>query len=237
MKRSITVGLLILLISCESSENKLSRLTIDKYARKLSSMVENIEQSRSEEGSQTRLSLNGFYQRYTSQVETYINDLNFETVTSRYSLFRDDLLSFAKGLNFYLNCRKSAINNLSDAFSSFESTVQSADNIKEYVAEARSSYYSSDMYIRLARQELNDLTENSIDFIVQRIDYQEDIHKMDSIFVFLDSTSMVFNERKGQSRLMDSLNLPTSFCDTINDWVYSSRRSIMALELPEPDLD
>ena len=70
--------------SCESEENKNSRLTLDKYTRKLNSITSNIVSSRDDEASQSRMTLNSFYDRYTSKFEDFNHDLDFELISIEY---------------------------------------------------------------------------------------------------------------------------------------------------------
>ena len=235
MKKTYLSILFLLLIACESSDNKMSRLTIDKYTRKLSSMIENIVLSREEEGSQSQLALNNFYQRYTTQIESFINDLNFETISPKYVPFRDDLLTVAKTVNYYLNCRKSSINNLSEIFSAFESGQRNIKDYKEYLSDMRTSSYSIDLYSNLAKREIDDWTENAITFERNKIEYNTNMVYLDSVNSLIDSVSKKYNNIRAKAKLNENLIIPSKLNDTINDWIIKGKSNIRNLEFPSFD--
>ena len=226
------IFLIFLLYSCESNDNKNSRLTIDKYSRKLSSIMENVVNSRTEEGNQSRLTLSNFYTRYTSQIESYINDLNFETISSKYTVFRNELLSNAKSLNFYLSSRRNAVNNLSDTFSSYESGARYKDNYKEYESEMYTSEYSRDMYRKMALNSLSDFKDELIKFYSSKPSFSSDIHLMDSVCFKLDTAVVRFNTMKEKTKLLEKLIMPKLFRDTTNDWVMKANTTIKDLSFP-----
>lgn len=232
MKNYYLLIFLLLLTACESSENKVSRLTIDKYTRKLSSIIENIVSSREEEGSQSRLTINNFYQRYTSQIESFINDLNFETISPRYTSYRDDLLSVSKSINYYLNCRKSSINNLSEVTSAFESGQRNVKDYNEYLFEMKNSTYSIDFYHNLAKQAIDDWVENAYTFEKNRKEYCTNMIYIDSVYNLLDSITTTFNNKREKTRLNESLIIPSTMNDTINDWVTKGRSNISNVKFP-----
>jgi hypothetical protein len=232
MKKTLVVLSTIILISCESQDNKMSRLTIDKYSRKLISIIENIVEGRKEEGSQSRLTLNSFYDRYTSKIEAFSNDLNFETISPKYKDFRNDLLSLSKNINSYLNYRKSAISNMSDAFSSYESALRYKSDYNEYSLKSVGSSYSSDLYFDLVLKSLKDGLKESYDFIISKYSYSDDLNKMDSIYFSIDSLAIKFNLKANKSKLEEKIKIPTIFRDTINDWVISGKKSLAELTIP-----
>lgn len=233
MKKLLVLFLLFLLWSCESSDNKISRLTIDKYSRKLSSMFENVVNSRNEEGSQSKMTLNDFYIRYTSLVESFINDLNFETISPKYSLYRNELLSNAKSLKFYLDCRKSAVGDLSDTFSAYESGDRDAKNYHEYESEMMTSEYSSSMYSKMALNSLQEFRDDLMKFYSNKYSFINNLHLMDSVCSKLDTAFIKYNLMKEKENLQEKLIMPVNLKDTINDWVQNGNITIKDISFPK----
>jgi hypothetical protein len=194
--------------------------------------MENVVSSRTEEGNQSKLTLSNFYTRYASQIESYINDLNFETISPNYAVYRNELLSNAKSINFYLNSRRNAVNNLSDTFNAYESGVRNRDNYKEYESEIYTSEYSSDMYRKMALNSLTDYKDDLVKFYSSTFSFSSDIHIMDSVCFRLDSAVVKFNAIKEKSKLLEKLIMPTNFRDTINDWVMKANTTIKDLSFP-----
>jgi len=214
---------IILLLSCESQENKNSRIAIDKYARKLNSMMIDVVESREEEGSQSRLTINRFYDRY--------NDLDFEEITEKYKPYRDDLVSVSRTIDYYLNVRKDAIINMTDALSSYKSANRYSKDYDEYIEKARTSHYSSDHYFDMARNYSMKKLEESLEFIYSKADYQINILQMDSLYFRVDSISSQYNQLILDKKLTEGIKLPDSFYDTTNDFIYSSKKFLLELEI------
>jgi hypothetical protein len=233
MRKSCIVLILILLTSCESNSDKNSRLTIDKYARKYSSILDNIAESRKEEGSQSKLTLNRFYDRYSSKIEEYGNDLNFETITPRYLDYRNILLFSSKNLNYYLNFRKEAIFNFTEALNSYEDVFRYKKENLGYTYEAKTSLYSRSFYNNLAFESLKNGYNEEVNFIEKRFFYYKNVSSMDSIYFKLDSLSEAYNTKIKKSRLQEMIIIPTSFQDTINDWLIKDRSAFEKMELPK----
>jgi hypothetical protein len=223
--------LVCLLGSCESKDNKYSRLTIDNYSRRLSSIIENVVQSREEEGSQSQLTLNNFYSRYTSKIEEFSDELNFETITPKYTIYRDELLIIAKNINSYLINRKNAILHLTEASSSFQSAIESQADYEEYLNEMKTDYYSLDLYRNLAYENLQDKLKESLSFIENKFDYLKDVDNMDSIYYLLDSITIQYNNKIEESKLEEIIKMPLMFRDTVNDWLINNRSDFKKLEI------
>ena len=235
MKKLSLIFLILLVCSCESNDNKNSRLTIDKYSRKLSSILETVVNSRVEEGNQSQLTLSNFYTRYTSQIESYINDLNFETISPKYSLYRNELLQNAKTINFYLNSRRNAVNSLSDTFSAYDSGKRNKDDYKEYRSEMYSSEYSFDMYRKMTISSLEDYRNELINFYSAAGSLKNELHLMDSVYFELDSAFVKYNTMKDKSKLIERLIMPINFRDTVNDWVLKAQNTIENISFPSLD--
>ena len=231
MKKLWLILLVCLLGSCESKDNKYSRLTIDNYSRRLSSIIENVVQSREEEGSQSQLTLNNFYSRYTSKIEEFSDELNFETITPKYTIYRDELLIIAKNINSYLINRKNAILHLSEASSSFKSAIESQADYEEYLNEMKTDYYSLDLYRNLAYENLQDKLKESLSFIESKFDYLKDADNMDSIYYLLDSITIQYNNKIEESKLEEIIKMPLMFRDTVNDWLINNRSDFKKLEI------
>lgn len=232
-KRVTLILIAFLFVSCESEENKNSRLTVDKYARKLNSVVNNIVDSRQEEGNQSKLTMSNFYQRYTSRIEDFSNDLNFEDITPKYVGYREDMLSIATNLNLYLNVRREAILSMVNTSSNYRDAIESEAEYNEYLEKMKSSRYSSDYYREMAVNRLTDSYESALEFISYKASYQGSLYYMDSICAVIDSISIRYNSTIFENKLLDTIVIPPAFTDTINDWLLSNKQMILSLELPD----
>ncbi|MBT3209258.1 MAG: hypothetical protein HN347_13005 [Bacteroidetes bacterium] len=230
-KITIYIFAILLLSSCESQENKNSRLTLDKYARKMNSIAEDIVSSREEEGSQSRMTLNSFYERYTSKCEDFNNDLDFESISEKYSPSREKLVSLSREYYKYLNVRKSAIINMSTAMSAYESAIDYEKDYNEYLAKISSSTYSSDYYVERATNSISKKYDKTIEFIQNQSSYLIHLEDMDSLLIFIDSISYNYNVEIANSKLIEEIRMPKIMNDTINDWLITSKDYIEKLEI------
>ena len=221
----------LMLYSCESQENKTSRITLDNYARKFNSMTIDIIASRDEEGSQSRLTLNRFYDRYTSKYEDFNSDLDFETISEKYNHNRENLITLSRLFYNYLNTRKSAIINMSDAMSAYKAALESEEDYNKYLNKMYTSSYSTDFYSEMALKSANKKLEKSIEFLVTKLEYNSDLHSMDSLLILIDSISTNYNIEIPNSKLIEEIKMPQNLNDTIDDWVISSKTQIEQLEI------
>lgn len=219
----------LLLISCESQVNKNSRLTLDKYARKLNSMATDIISSRDEEGSQSRLTLNRFYDRYTNKFEDFSNDLDFETISEKYASSRIKLTNIAWTYYAYLNTRKKSIVDMSDASSSYESAQDYGKDYKEYMDKMESSVYNSDFYYKMANKSLAKKAEKQLEFILSAASYVDQLRVMDSLVNSIDSISLSYNNKIEELKLNEKIVVPETLHDTVNDWLITDKKLILQL--------
>lgn len=230
MKRfTLPLLIILLLTSCESQENKSSRLTLDKYTRKLNSMATDIISSRDEEGSQSRLTLNRFYDRYTSKFEDFNNDLDFETISEKYSTSRNELTNIARTYYVYLNTRKRSIVDMSDASSAYERAQDYAEDYEEYMDKMISSSYNSDFYYEMATKSSTKKFEKQLEFILSSSSYIDQLEVLDSLVISIDSISMTYNNSVEELKLTEKIVVPETLNDTINDWLITSKKYILQL--------
>ena len=228
-KLTIPFLMILFLTSCESQENKNSRLTLDKYARKLNSMSLDIISSRDEEGSQSRLTLNRFYDRYTSKFENLNNDLDFETISEKYKTSRNEITGISRTFYAYLNTRKKAIIDMSDAISAYKSAQDYTKDYEEYKNKMISSTYNSDFYYEMATKSSTKKFEKQIEFILSSSSYLEQLHVLDSLTMVIDSISATYNRKMPDLKLTEKLVIPKTLNDTVNDWLITSKKYIERL--------
>ena len=209
MKTLIPVICFFLLISCESKDEKTSRLTIDTYTNKLNLIIGSVVESRVEEGSQ--LSTDNLYSNSVSKLMEFINELNSYNITSDYLPYRDIQLSSAEILNNYIGYRKDAISSMNSIVSSYESANRIISDLNGYHKSAE-------------------------EFAVSKNSYALSIQRMDSICISLDSMVIVYNQKLEDSRLVDKIFLPVSFRDTVNDWLVSNKSYYLDLQVHSPNL-
>ncbi len=232
MKKYLLIFLgIILLFSCESKENKDSRLILDKYVRKLNSMTIDIISSREEEGSQSRITLNQFYDRYTSKLEDFNNDIDFESISEKYNQPRENLVSLSRSYYDYLNSRKRSVINLSEAFSSYESAINAEKEYQEYKLEMSTTRYSYDLYSSMATSSASRKFEESLEFIDNKYSYLEGLIRMDSITEFIDSISTIYNGGLQNLKLIEGIKTPIELQDSINDWLLSNKMFLEELDV------
>ena len=109
------------------------------------------------------------------------------------------------------------------------------NDVDEYIEKARTSNYSRDFYISQAENSITKWSEAGYEFIMGQTNFLLDIDSMDSKFYALDSLVLQFNIRADNSKLEERFSMPDGFRDTINDWVLSSKVTVMELKLPESE--
>jgi len=236
MKTLIPFICVIFLVSCESRDDRYSRLTIDLYANKISSILGNIPEIRIEEETQTLLTINDYYGVYVKRIEEFINDLNLEKISPLYRPYKDSLLLSAEGLNYYLSYRKDAVVNMIRALSYYESALKSRSDCEEYLILKNSSYSENDFYADLIRKGLDDYRIKTLEFNVSKNSYLNTIQKMDSIYFLIDSIVIGYNQKVIDSRLEEEITVPVTFRDTINDWLISNKSYFLELTVPQPSI-
>lgn len=234
MKKSVLFVLaLIFLISCESEENKNSRLTIDRYARKLNSIVTDIVKSRKEEGSQSKLTLNRFYGRYHEKLEDFNSDLNFESITEKYTNKRECLMEIANYTNDYLNTRKKLIRNLtgtSNAFSDYNQSKEYYHDCNDKI-ESESSPYLRKYYRKQVLEYLDKMIQENVNFTENKYSYLDNIIVLDSICSNIDSVAISYNSSTDKVKLVEFVAIPQTLSDSINDWLVSAKVNVINLDL------
>lgn len=236
MKTFIPFFCFIMLVSCESRDDKFSRLTIDVYANKISSILGNIAESKAEEETLAQPNLNDFYDVYVTKIEEFINELNLEKISPLYMPYKDSLLLSAEGLNCYLNYRKDAVAYMTRVLSNYESAVKSKSDCEEYVILKNSSFSESDFYADLVRKSLEEYKTKTLEFNISKNSYLKNIQKMDSIYLLIDSIAIEYNHRVIDSKLEEKITVPLTFRDTINDWLISSQSYLQELMVPSVEL-
>lgn len=230
---ALTFLIIMLLISCESQENKNSRLILDKYARKMNSMTIDIISSRDEEGGQSRLTLNQFYNRYTSKFEAFTNDLDFESISEKYALSRNELTNLARIYYSYLNTRKKTLVDLSDAGSAYERARDYNEDYEEYYDKMLRSSYNSSFYSEMALKSSKKRFEKRMEFLMSSSSYFEQLEILDSLVVSIDSISTYYNNKTEVLKLEEKIIVPKTLNDTINDWLINSKNLILQLVLKQ----
>lgn len=219
--------ILAFLTSCESQENKNSRLILDKYVRKLNSMTLDVVLSRSEEGSQSKLTMNRFYDRYTSKFEDINNDLEFETISEKYSESRNLISNIARSYYSYINRRKIAVSYISDLSSAYSSMINYKDDYIDYIDKMTTSEYSKEFYLKMARQSSDKLYEKELEYELSSYKYLIEIDKLDSTAKSIDSISRIYNRNLAELKLKDTIVIRETLYDTINDWLLTSKNTIL----------
>lgn len=223
MKTLFPVLCLFLLVSCESRDDKYSRLTIDLYANKISSIFGKIAEIKVEEEIQTPGTLNDFYSVYLIGVEDFINGLNQEEISPLYMPFKDSLLWSAEGLKYYLNYRKQAVASMIATLSFYESMSKSKSDYEEYVILKNSSYSENYFYTGLIIKSLEEYKAKTQEFQLSGSSYLNNIHKMDSLYFLINSLVVGYNDKIIASKLEQKIIIPLTFRDTINDWLFINK--------------
>ena len=236
MKTVIPIFCFIMLVSCESRDDKFSRLTIDVYANKISSIFGNIAESKAEEEILAQPNLNDFYNVYVTKVEEFINELNLEKISPLYMPYKDSLLLSAEGLNCYLDYRKDAVAYMTRALSIYETAVKSKSDCEEYVILKNASFSESNYYAGLIRKCLEEYKAKTLEFNTSKNSYLKNIQRMDSIYLLIDSIAGEYNHRVIESKLEEKITVPLAFRDTINDWLISSQSYLLELTVPSIEL-
>jgi|TARA_B110000503_G_C7017764_1_gene358455 hypothetical protein len=205
--------------SCESEENKNSRLTLDKYTRKLNSITSNIVSSRDDEASQSRMTLNSFYDRYTSKFEDFNHDLDFELISIEYSKSREELISVSRNYYEYLNMRKKLITDMSSSISSYE-------RANDYWERAEEIGYMRGNYLDLHSSMLDKIGE----FNKSYGSYLKQKKSVNSLIKSIDSNSNIYNVKIEALKLIEKVIVPENLNDSINDWVNSSDEYMWKLQ-------
>jgi hypothetical protein len=221
-----------MLVSCESRDDKYSRLTIDLYANKISSILGNIAEIRAEEETLTQQSLSDFYGVYVTKVEEFIKAMNLEKISPLYMPFKDSLLLTAEDLSYYLSYREGAANDMISVLSFYESASKSRSDYEEYTILKNASYAENDSYNDLINKSLEEYKSKTQEFNTSRNYYLKNIQKMDSIYFLMDSIAVGYNHKMMTGKLEEKITVPITFRDTINDWLISSKSYLMELMIP-----
>jgi len=236
MKTLLPFICVIILISCESRDAKYSRLAVDLYANKISSILGSIAEIRVEEETQTLLTINDYYGIYVTKVEGFINDLTSEKISLLYRPYMISLLLSAEDLSYYLSYRKNALADMIRALSFYESASKSKSDWEEYVILKNSSYSEDDFYEDLKRKSLEDYKTKTYEFNVSKNSYLINIQKMDSMYFLLDSIVIDYNHKVIESKLEEEITVPLTFRDTLNDWLISNKSYILEFVVHQPSL-
>ena len=236
MKKTLILSLfIILIVSCKYQENKQSRIIIDKYTRRLNSLIIDISSSRNEEGNQSILTLNNFFDKYISKFEDFNDDLVFETISDKYIPKREKLIFFSRNMCEYLKIRKQAILNMSDVFSTHESLVQREKDYHKYDESRKlaSTLSSMHYYFTLGMENLIKISEETYEFNQSKALYLDNLQCIDSLYILIDSIFVNYNESIQNAKLIEKLIIPESFSDTSNDWLLNNEEYIIGLKSRE----
>ena len=232
MKKIVLYLLVILFFaSCESQDNKESRLSLDQYIRKLNALSADIVSSRNDEGSQTRLSLNGFFDKYTAKIEEFNTDLVFEKISEKYVGKRDSLSEISRIYINYLINRKECVINLSDIFSKHKEAKRHNESYNEYVDKyIESSYSMGSFYMDMARKYSKRELDARLEFQYNRLDYLDKLEVLDSLSDNIISISGNYNLGLENLKLIEKVVVPINLLDSLNDWVFTSKSAALYLD-------
>ena len=231
MKKIVLYLLVILFFaSCESQDNKESRLALDQYTRKLNALSADIVSSRNDEGSQTRLSLNGFFDKYTAKIEEFNTDLVFEKISEKYVGKRDSLSEISRIYINYLINRKECVINLSDIFSKYKEAERYSDRYDEYLNKIGVSYSLDDYYRNQAFKYAEKKYSARMEFQYNRLDYLDKLEVLDSLSGNIISTSGNYNLELENLKLIEKVVVPINLLDSLNDWVFTSKSAAVYLD-------
>lgn len=219
-------------MSCESAQDKNSRLKMEQYIRKLNSISQEIVNSRDNEGTQSRSSLNQFYATYIEKFETFNNDIEFEIFSDKYVPIRGELVSLSKKYYEYLGTRKDAIYSLTSALSCFSSSKRYGEYANEYKEKMEDSYSSKSYYRKLAAENAMKCRDEFVDFARERLNYTTNVTVLNIITIELKIEVAEVNDIIKDNRLNDTLVVPANLNDTINDWLMKSGDYLKFLDFP-----
>jgi len=230
MKRILIYLILGLFISsCESNEDKESRLILDKYVRKLNSLTLDIVTSRNDEGSQSQLTLNDFYLRYTEKVEGFNDNLVMEKISDKYSKKREDLSDISRTLMDYLNKRKNGIHYLSNSFSKHKEADNYQKRFDEYLEKMDVSYSLDTYYADMASGYADKAYNARLKFQYNRLDYYDQLLELSTISTEVVTQSSVYNTDLEKLKLLETLNIPIDFSNISTDWLFISKKKVESL--------
>lgn len=201
---------ILLLTSCESEQQKLNRMELDKAARKLSKTLSDIQTEREQEGQQSQLTIGSFYNKYLDKIDDVENDLAEMDLDEKYKPNVERITRIASEVGQLLTNRKSAISATSD--------LSSAWKMYSYYSKQRLRYlYSTYSYGSSYRSEI---IEEESNIRTSALAYQIALAGVGKSEVRLDSMLTEYNLLVSDSRLQDSLLTPKSFSDsTQTDWL------------------
>lgn len=222
----------VVLISCESSEDKHSRMTIDAYTRKLNSMATDIVDSRKEEGNHTRLSVSQLFDRYIEKCDDFRDELVMEDISTKYDTTRLILEEISRAYQNYLNNRKPALIYWSVTPSSYRDYEEKKDiateqliedlewftgdskklGVREKARQAQSRQRKADRLDALEESAEAEFKENQRNYLMYAPEVIRDIKTIKWI-------SKEYNARLEGLKLEETISIPTNLLDTINDGV------------------
>jgi len=198
-------------------------------------LIIDISSSRNEEGNQSILTLNNFFDKYISKFEDFNDDLVFETISDKYIPKREKLIFFSRNMCEYLKIRKQAILNMSDVFSTHESLVQREKDYHKYDESRKlaSTLSSMHYYFTLGMENLIKISEETYEFNQSKALYLDNLQCIDSLYILIDSIFVNYNESIQNAKLIEKLIIPESFSDTSNDWLLNNEEYIIGLKSRE----
>lgn len=206
----IILASILFLSSCESEQQKLNRIELDKAARKLSKILSDIQTEREQEGQQSQLTIGSFYNKYLDKIDDIENDLAEMDLDEKYKPSVERVNRIADEVGQLLTNRNSAISATSD--------LSSAMNMYSYYMKQRMRYlYSTYSYGSSYRMET---LEEEGKIRSSAMAYEIAIAGLKKSEARLDSMLNDYNYLVSDSRLQGSLLIPNSFSDTTQtDWL------------------
>ena len=202
---------------------------LDKYVRKINSLTLDIVTSRNDEGSQSQLTLNDFYLRYTEKVEGFNDNLVMEKMSEKYSKRRDDLSDISRTLMEYLNKRKNGIQYLSNSFSKHKEAADYQKRYDEYLEKIGVSYSLDTYYREMAFDYANKKYNTRLKFQYNRLDYYDQLLELSTISKEIVTQSNVYNTELEKLKLLETLNIPIDFSNISTDWLFISKKKVESL--------
>lgn len=144
----------LLMLSCETKEDKLCRDQLSSTIRKFNAIYQGFADNKYAEKSLNLLRIRDYYSNYTNQLIELRKELARQKITKRFIYFNkliNQIISY--GID-YFNDRQELMLQLYELNSAFSSFKSYSDQYREYVRKSITSTYSFDYYSDLSDEYL-----------------------------------------------------------------------------------
>lgn len=224
--------LLIWLPACESDEQKQSRLTLDKYTRKLNVLLKNSINPQEEQNS-PRLFSNKIFQDEIEKFSQFNADIEFEIIIDDYKTPKNNLLKISDKASDLLGIRNNIFSSLSDCLNTFNKFNRSITEVRRIM----NGNYERDVFLSVyfdqTIDEMKSISISKARYEITRINLTSSIDNYTSAMNELDSLVLGYNSLTQGLNLSDSAIIFSKMHPFESDWIFGSIDELLKFDISE----